>query len=157
MRIGELAQRGHCDVETIRFYEKEKLLDTPMREANGYRSYNNTHLLQLKFIRHCRSLDMGLPDVHRLRQFQNNPELVCDDINGLIDSQIMRIHQKIESLRLLEQQLYTLRDSCHHHNKIQDCGILKNLEQAARGESCDCHAKVGQTKESAMHQFNAGT
>ena len=81
MRIGELAQRGHCDVETIRFYEQEKLLDTPMREANGYRSYTDTHLLQLKFIRHCRSLDMGLPDVRRLRQFQSNPELVCDDIN----------------------------------------------------------------------------
>ena len=41
MRIGELAQRGHCDVETIRFYEQEKLLDTPMREANGYRSYSH--------------------------------------------------------------------------------------------------------------------
>ena len=157
MRIGELAQRGHCDVETIRFYEQEKLLDTPMREANGYRSYTDTHLLQLKFIRHCRSLDMGLPDVRRLRQFQSNPELVCDDINELIDSQITRIHQQIESLRLLEQQLHTLRDSCHHHEKIRDCGILKNLEQAAKGESCDCHAEVEPKKEAVMHQLNAGT
>ena len=31
MRIGELARRGHCDVETVRFYEREGLLDAPAR------------------------------------------------------------------------------------------------------------------------------
>lgn len=147
MRIGELAKRALCDVETIRFYELEKLIDTPNREANGYRFYAEKHLQQLKFIRHCRSLDMGLPDVRKLLQLQSNPELVCDDINELIDSQITRIHQKVEALRLLEQQLHTLRDSCHSHEKIRDCGILKNLEQAAKGEDCDCHADVGQNSQ----------
>lgn len=142
MRIGELAKHAHCDVETIRFYEQDKLLDAPAREANGYRLYTDRHLVQLKFIRHCRSLGMGLPDIRRLRQFQSNPELACDDINELIDSQISRIHQQVESLRLLEQQLHTLRESCHSHTKIRDCGILKNLEQAAKGGDCDCHSEV---------------
>lgn len=142
MRIGELAKRAHCDVETIRFYEQDNLLDVPAREANGYRLYADKHLKQLKFIRHCRSLGMGLPDIRRLRQFQNNPELACDDINELIDSQMARIHQQVEALRLLELQLHTLRESCHSHTKIRDCGILKNLEHAAKGENCDCHAEA---------------
>ena len=59
MRIGELAQRSDCDVETVRFYEREGLLDLPDREANGYRRYSEAHLVQIKFIRHCRSLGMG--------------------------------------------------------------------------------------------------
>lgn len=144
MRIGELAKRALCDVETVRFYEHEKLIDTPNREANGYRFYVDKHLQQLKFIRHCRSLDMGLPDVCKLLQLQSAPELACDDINDLIDSQITRIHQKVEALRLLKQQLHTLRDSCDSHEKIRNCGILKNLEQAAKGEDCDCHAEAEQ-------------
>ena len=37
MRIGELARRAACDVETVRFYEREQLLDAPAREDNGYR------------------------------------------------------------------------------------------------------------------------
>jgi ABC-type phosphate transport system auxiliary subunit len=85
---------------------------------------------------------MGLPDVRKLRQFQNNPELACDDINELIDHQMTQIHQKIEALQLLEQQLHILRESCHSHARIRDCGILKNLEQAAKGENCDCHAET---------------
>ena len=139
MRIGELAQRCNCEVETIRFYEQEGLLEVPAREANGYRNYTDLQLTHLKFIRHCRSLGMSLPDVRTLRRFQANPELACDDINQLIDSHIQRIHQQVESLRMLEQQLHALRDSCHSNQQIRECGILKNLEQASVGEACDCH------------------
>ncbi|NMM39141.1 MAG: Cd(II)/Pb(II)-responsive transcriptional regulator [Glaciimonas sp.] len=139
MRIGELAKRSNCDVETVRFYEREGLLEEPAREANGYRRYTETHLVQLSFIRHCRSLDMGLPDVRRLRSFQANPELACDEINQLIDGQIGRIHHKVKSLRLLEQQLHTLRDTCHVNQKASECGIMRNLAQAAEGEGCSCH------------------
>ena len=139
MRIGELAQRSDCNIETVRFYEREGLLEAPAREANGYRCYTDTHLAQLNFIRHCRSLGMGLPDVRTLRRLQANPDLACDEINHLIDSQIDHIHQQIESLHLLQQQLHALRDTCDANRKASECGIMRNLEQAAEGEGCSCH------------------
>jgi Cd(II)/Pb(II)-responsive transcriptional regulator len=139
MKIGALAHRGACSVETVRFYEREGLLESPEREANGYRRYTSNHLVQLNFIRHCRSLGMGLPDVRILRSLQAHPELACDEINLLIESQIERVHQQIQSLHLLEQQLQSLRDSCHANRSVGQCGILRNLEQAAEGEGRDCH------------------
>ena len=143
MRIGELAKRSSCDVETVRFYEREGLLDAPAREPNGYRRYAETHLVQLNFIRHCRSLDMGLPDVHMLRNFKANPALACDEINRLIDRQIDRIHQQIASLGVLEQQLHTLRDTCTANQKTDECGIMRNLTSAAEGDECPCHPAGG--------------
>jgi len=139
MKIGELAQRSACSVETVRFYEREGLLEAPTREANGYRSYADAHLVQLNFIRHCRSLGMGLPEVRTLRSLQAHPELACDEINRLIENQIDRVHQQIQSLHVLEQQLHLLRDTCHARTNVGECGILRNLEQAAVGESCSCH------------------
>ena len=139
MRIGELARQSHCDVETVRFYEREGLLDAPAREANGYRRYTDAHLVQLNFIRHCRSLGIGLPEVRVLRRFQASPELGCEEINQLIDRQIGRIHQQVETLRLLERQLHALRDTCHARQKASECGIMRTLEQAAEGEGCACH------------------
>ena len=141
MRIGELAQRSGCDVQTVRFYEREKLLDAPQREANGYRQYAKMHLVQLNFIRHCRSLGMGLSDVRMLRSFQSNPDLACDEINHLIDGQLERIHQQVQSLHLLEQQLQALRSTCRANQTASECGIMRNLGQAAEGESCSCHPK----------------
>lgn len=139
MKIGQLAQRSGCKVETVRFYEREGLLETPERDDNGYRNYTNTHLVELSFIRHCRLLGIGLPDVRILRSLQSQPELACDEINLLIDSKIEHVHQQIEALHLLEQQLQLLRDTCHSVASVDECEILRNLEQAAKGESCSCH------------------
>lgn len=139
MRIGELAQRADCDVETVRFYEREGLLAAPARELNGYRRYTEAHLVQRNFIRHCRSLEIGLPDVRTLLGLQMQPAVACDEVNDLIDHQIERIHQQLESLQRLEQQLHALRDSCNANKTASECGILRNLEQAAEGEPCQCH------------------
>ena len=39
MRIGQLAQLTGADIQTIRFYERQGLLASPNRQANGYRAY----------------------------------------------------------------------------------------------------------------------
>ena len=66
MKIGELASQAGCDVQTVRFYEREGLLAEPEREASGYRRYAEPHLRRLQFIRHCRSLDIPLPEIRQL-------------------------------------------------------------------------------------------
>jgi Cd(II)/Pb(II)-responsive transcriptional regulator len=141
MRIGELAREAGCDVETVRFYEREGLLEAPARDANGYRRYGERHMVQLHFIRHCRSLGMGLPDVRSLQDFQAHPDRACDEINHMIDQQIERIHRQVEALRTLELQLQALRDTCRARRRSSECGILRNLEQAAEGEGCPCHGR----------------
>lgn len=143
MRIGELAKRGNCSVETVRFYERDGLLEAPARQANGYRHYTDIHLVQLNFIRHCRSLGMGLTEIRTLRRFQTTHELACQDVNELIDSHIDNIRQQIQSLRSLERQLHALRDTCHANRKTSECAILRNLEQAAEGDGCPCHPLSG--------------
>ncbi|TWG88169.1 Cd(II)/Pb(II)-responsive transcriptional regulator [Cupriavidus gilardii J11] len=139
MRIGELARRSGCDVDTIRYYEREGLLDAPQREDNGYRRYGGAHLVQLNFVRHCRSLGMSLSDVRRLRDFERNPGAACDDINALLDRQIEQIHAQRLALETLEQQLRALRHTCDHAHRASECGILQNLQQAACGGACECH------------------
>jgi Cd(II)/Pb(II)-responsive transcriptional regulator len=158
MRIGELARLGHCDVETVRFYEREGLLEEPARETNGYRTYAHTHVAQLNFIRHCRSLGIGLADIRTLRRFQVDPSQPCDEVNQLIDCQIERIHEQIESMRVLEQQLRTLRDTCHaHDSSSSECGIMRNLEHAVDDEQCSCHADghAAPTNEAPQPPANA--
>ncbi|MDC6663143.1 MerR family DNA-binding transcriptional regulator, partial [Leclercia adecarboxylata] len=44
MRIGQLAQLTGADIQTIRFYERQRLLPPPNRQANGYRAYEAEHV-----------------------------------------------------------------------------------------------------------------
>lgn len=141
MKIGELAKRTSCEVETIRYYEREGLLPTPPRTDGNYRHYVEQDAERLLFIRHCRSLGMSLDDIRTLQHFQARPELACDQINALLDRHLQQTEQQIESLQRLQTQLQSLRNACQSHLTAQQCGILQNLQSAASSSECICHGE----------------
>lgn len=141
MRIGELAAATGVEVETIRYYEREGLLQPPTRQANGYRAYGKSHLERLAFVRHCRALDIPLAEVRRLLEFVAHPARDCGDIDRLIDEHLSRVRARLESMRALERQLDQLRKQCDAGHATGECGILHELVAAAHGEACACHGE----------------
>lgn len=139
MRIGELAKRTNCDIETIRYYEKSGLLVEPGRNANGYREYQMQHLERLQFIRHCRSLQIGLPDIRVLLDLKSNPGAGCQQVDELLEQHIARVREQVNALRKLEQQLTALRQQCRDSPSVKECGILQNLNEVAADHECACH------------------
>lgn len=138
MKIGELAARAGCDVQTVRFYEREGLLDAPARTDSGYRSYDAKHLDRLNFIRHCRSLDIPLPEVRRLLAFAAAPEQSCGDVNALLDRHIALVAERVRSLQVLQEQLVALRRTCDGDG-AHPCAILDSFMSAAQQHACACH------------------
>jgi Cd(II)/Pb(II)-responsive transcriptional regulator len=139
MKIGELAREAGVDVQTVRYYEREGLLEAPARTVSGYRTYGPRHLERLNFIRHCRSLDMPLADVKRLLELSSDRSVSCEDVNGLVQSHLERVRNKRAALEVLERQLAALRAHCEAGHRVADCGILIH---AAQGEACACHPRV---------------
>ncbi|HEY8605552.1 MAG TPA: Cd(II)/Pb(II)-responsive transcriptional regulator [Noviherbaspirillum sp.] len=142
MRIGELARRSGCEVETIRYYEREGMLPRPARSEGNYRQYGEKDAERLLFIRHCRSLGMSLEDIRTLQRFQAEPELACDDIDALLDRQLQQTRAQIASLQRLQEQLEVLRKTCGAHLSARQCGILQNLQSAATSNDCVCHGEA---------------
>ncbi len=134
MKIGELAERSGCPVETIRYYERAGLLAPPLRSANNYRSYGPAHAERLQFIRHCRALDMTLEEIRVLLDFRDRPEQVCLGVNELLDKHIEHVSERIAALTQLEEQLRQLRARCAGPDASHACGILHALgEKSAPG------------------------
>lgn len=129
MRIGELCQATGVCIETIRYYEKKRLLPAPARAGNGYRNYDQMHLERLSFIRHCRSLDMALDEIRLLLRFKDAPAENCGDVNTLLDTHIGHVAARIRELRTLEKHLKSLRERCHEGQDAAHCGILNELSQ----------------------------
>ena len=126
MRIGELAERAGCDVQTVRFYEREGLLEEPARDASGYRCYDERHAARLAFVRHCRSLDLPLPEVRQLLDFAAKPSQSCAQVNDLLDGHIVLVKQRLAALKTLEKQLVALRRSCDGDTS-HPCAILESF------------------------------
>lgn len=155
MRIGELAKRANCDIETIRYYEKAGLLDEPGRNSSGYREYAAEHLERLLFIRHCRSLHIGLPEIRVLLEIKGNPSAACGSVDDLLDGHIARVREQITALETLEHQLVALRNQCQGAHPVSDCAILQNLNEPAEEHECACHDAAGELP--LHHSTPAGT
>ncbi len=142
MKISQLATATGVPAETIRYYEREKLLPPPARQENGYRAYTDKHVEQLAFIKHCRSLDISIADTALLLEFTLKPQTDCSQINQLIEQQLLKIRARLVSLTALEKQLDRLKHQCAQPNDSAHCGILHDLVAAAHGEACACHSKA---------------
>lgn len=127
MKIGELAQAAQCTVETVRYYEKEGLLEEPARTSANYRSYGVAHVERLRFIRNCRALDMTHDEIRTLLVLMEQPASDCGGVNQLLDDHIAHVDTRIAELTQLKQQLGDLHQRCQHEQAMNACGILKGL------------------------------
>ena len=140
MTIGELAKKTGCRIETIRYYEQERLLPKPGRTSGNFRRYAQEHAELLSFIRHCRSLDMALNEIRILLKFRSAPDTNCGEVNALLDTHLGHVAERIAELQSLQGQLKALRDQCGRATSAKHCGILKGLggaldERDTPGES----------------------
>lgn len=133
LKIGELAKRTNCQIETIRYYEREGLLHVPERTAGNYRLYQAIHVERLQFIRQCRSLDMALDEIRTLLRFCDAPDKNCGEVNALLDEHIGHVARRVTELKAMEKRLKGLRRQCIQARAAKDCGILNELTQAAHG------------------------
>ncbi|MGP5209175.1 Cd(II)/Pb(II)-responsive transcriptional regulator [Psychrobacter sp. JB385] len=127
IKIGELATRTGATVETIRYYEKEKLLPEPARSQGNYRLYNKAHFERLQFVLHCRTLDMTLDEVRTLLQYRDKPDENCGEVNVLLDEHIDAVETRMKELVQLKQHLLALRQKCVTEAPAESCGILHAL------------------------------
>lgn len=112
------------DIETIRYYENLKLIK-PARLDNGYRSYNDKNLEEIKFIQHCRSLGIGLEEIKVLKNL--SPTSDCTSANFIIEKNLKLIEQKILELKKLHKHVKDLSKCCSSKGPSEDCGIVKSL------------------------------
>lgn len=135
VKIGELAKLADCQVVTIRYYEKEGLLQDPVRTEGGYRLYREADVERLKFIRHCREHGMSLAEIKTLLGLRDAPDRDCSAVGHLVDKHIEEVDLQIKSLEKLKSQLVHLRGKCPHGGAISTCGIIKGLDDRAE---CGC-------------------
>lgn len=126
-RIGELAAALSVPIETIRYYEKEKLLPRPARSEGNYRLYTDPERLRLRLILNCRALDMTLDEIRQLLDLRDRPEQACAEVNDIIDAHMQHVADRLLALRDLQAELKAIRSRCSAAESGDHCGILDAL------------------------------
>ena len=132
MTIGQLAKQARVNRETVRYYERRRLLQRPSRSVTGYRVFSDDALRRLRFIRHAKMLGFSLEEIRELLALRINSIDTCERVRQRTQAKIADIDQKIESLQRMRRALSELVTACSRRRKTNDCPILNSLE--AKGD-----------------------
>jgi MerR family mercuric resistance operon transcriptional regulator len=131
-RIGQLARLSGFGVETIRYYERERLVREPPRGASGYRQYPEDTLARLRFIRHAKELGFSLKEIKDLLELRVAPGASCASVRKRAEAKITAVRAKQKKLRQIEQALVKLAAACRGRGPTSNCPILDALDERGR-------------------------
>ncbi|MGC1414597.1 MAG: MerR family transcriptional regulator [Candidatus Acidiferrum sp.] len=115
MRIGELSAKAGVNVQTIRFYEREKLLRKPVRTASGYRTFTEADLERVRFIKDSQQLGFSLKEIKELLEIHESAKSFAGSAQTktkewgkafrIARDRLTLINQKIAFLKVLKKPL----------------------------------------------------
>jgi len=141
MSIGKLADNAGVGVETIRFYERERLLPEPVRSPGNYRQYGAEALGRLRFIINAKHLGFTLDEIRALLRTSENPKSDAGNFHDIAKNKIEWIDRRIEQLREMREVLADAVEACPGHGSGKsECPVLALLTggECRRAESCSC-------------------
>lgn len=83
-RIGELAKLADVTPDTIRYYEKQQMMEHEIRTEGGFRLYTESDLQRLKFIRYARQLGFTLESIRELLSIRTIPNTIPARIKRIV-------------------------------------------------------------------------
>jgi MerR family mercuric resistance operon transcriptional regulator len=105
MQIGELAKKAGVNIQTVRFYERRRLLPDPPRKESGYRIYGPEDLHRLLFIRQAKELGFSLDEIREILAMRAQGACPCSRVVSLAERHLSNIQQTIRQLTSFERAL----------------------------------------------------
>ncbi len=137
MRIGTVANQVGIGVETIRFYEREGLIEQPLKPANGgYRNYPPEIVNRIRLIRQAQSLGFSLKEIDELLSLKADSAADCADVRTRAQVKLEEVNHKITRLTSMQFALQDLISACPGEGvAARRCSILDALEPGRTGKA----------------------
>jgi MerR family mercuric resistance operon transcriptional regulator len=130
--IGELSRRTGVNIETIRYYERIKMLPAPPRTASGRRVYGPTETRAIAFIRRSRELGFTLNEVRTLLGLSvGNGQGACAEVREIAAKHLAEVKAKIADLKAMQGVLADAVRRCDG-GETPGCPLIETLSRSSR-------------------------
>jgi len=128
LTIGKVARDAGLAIDTVRYYEREGLIEKPARSTSGYRHYRPDVIARLRFIRQAKDLGFSLSEIRELLALRVAPGKSCADVKARAEAKITDVEQRIAQLNRMKRALAKLATACSGRGPTSDCPILEAME-----------------------------
>lgn len=130
LQIGEIAALAEVSVDTVRYYEKLKLLPTATRTNGGYRMFSVETADRIRFIKQAQEMGFTLDEIKQL--FVSGGENQCKSVRDLIQVKLTELEDKMRQMKsfkgFLNRHLVACENELTAHGKAAECPVFTTIE-----------------------------
>jgi MerR family transcriptional regulator, copper efflux regulator len=112
MTIGRVADAAGMSIDTIRFYERQRLIAAPRRSFSGYRNYSEDVLDRLRFIGDAKRLGFTLKEIRELLSQGVKSTNECGPVTRKAEAKLAEMNEEIYRLQRLRMTLRKMVEDC---------------------------------------------
>lgn len=128
LTIGKLAEECDVTIDTIRYYERFKLMQAHERTKSGYRLYGQDSVRRLMFIKRSKDLGFTLDEIKTLLALKSSKDATCSEMLERTHAKVEAAKKQVKELSRIEKALTHLSKICPGGNTpISECPILEHL------------------------------
>ncbi len=135
LTIGQVSRLAGVNRQTIRYYEREGIIEPPRRKDSGYRIYDSGIVRRIRFIKRAQTLGFTLKEINELLALRNDaPEINCRDVKQYALDKVKSVEKKLADLGRIRVILLELIAVCDEQNSINSCPIMDAFEGDNKNE-----------------------
>jgi len=124
--IGRLAKAADVNIDTVRFYERQGLLQPAPRSSGGYRLYGPADAQRLQFIRRAKTLGFSLEDIAELLRLTEDGHDRAR-VKAIAQQRVADLEQRIAELERMRSILAHHAGHCSGKGEVKGCPIIEAL------------------------------
>ncbi len=126
MNIGQAAKASGVNAKLIRHYESIGIIPKASRSESGYRTYSESDVHTLCFVKRARTLGFSMKDIKKLLSLWRNRSRKSSDVKALTLAHVKELEDKIQALQSIRNTLVDLALHCHGDDR-PTCPILEDF------------------------------
>ena len=131
LRIGEVASRTGVSIDTLRYYEKRRLLGRARRSSGGFRLFAHEAVERVLFIKQAQELGFSLAEIGGLLATGGAEE--CRNVRDLLQRKLTELDDRLKAMkgfrRILAKHLSACEGELKRHGELACCPVVAGGKQ----------------------------
>jgi Hg(II)-responsive transcriptional regulator len=128
MKVSELAKSAGVNPQTVRYYEREGLLEEPARDHSGYREYDESAAHRLRFICEAKKIGFTLREIRELMGLESHEPKSCGCVQTIVETKLKDLEERLKAMRRMKKLLQQLHGRCSESDPDAVCPVLEILD-----------------------------
>jgi DNA-binding transcriptional MerR regulator len=132
LQLGKLASLSGVSVDTVRYYERRKLLARALRTEGGFRLFGPEAVERIQFIKQAQEMGFSLDEIRDLLA-NGGGRTECQRVHDLLQSKLNELDERMERMknfrRTLSRHLAACEEELQAHGATASCPVVVTIKR----------------------------